>query len=90
MKKICIGCNGPMSQYPALSRYKHGNICSDCGVREALTGDFISPKYCPRCIEEWEDDNGKPHKGTKKKSACKSCGVCKDCEHLMECNSNHK
>lgn len=25
----------------ALSRYGHGRICSECGVREALKGDFI-------------------------------------------------
>lgn len=39
--KICIGCDKKMSIYPALSRYGHGNICSDCGVMEAMLGDFI-------------------------------------------------
>lgn len=31
-----------MSKRPALSRYGHGDICSDCGITEALVGDFIS------------------------------------------------
>ena len=43
--KKCIGCGGPMDPVEvrnALSRYKHGYICSNCGVTEAMTGDFIS------------------------------------------------
>lgn len=37
----CPGCNTTIEGYPALSRYRHGKLCSDCGVREALEGDFI-------------------------------------------------
>jgi hypothetical protein len=43
--KKCIGCSGPLNQEEvrnALSRYGHGYICSDCGVREALEAGFIT------------------------------------------------
>lgn len=42
--------------------------------------------YCPRCIEDWEDDDGVPHKGTEEVSACEECGVCIECEHLCDCS----
>lgn len=42
-------------------------------------------KYCPRCIEDWEDDDGGQQEGTKVKSECGDCGGCKDCEHLLGC-----
>jgi rRNA maturation endonuclease Nob1 len=38
--KACPACKGIMSEYPALSRYKDVDICSDCGTREALSGYF--------------------------------------------------
>jgi hypothetical protein len=38
----CKGCHHPIVGYPALSRFGHGDICSDCGVREAFLGDFIT------------------------------------------------
>jgi len=35
--KLCPGCGSALSKYPALSRDDNKtNICSDCGVREAL------------------------------------------------------
>ena len=37
----CLGCGEPQSNHPAMSRYDHGDICSDCGMREAIEGDFI-------------------------------------------------
>lgn len=40
----CKGCGHKMPEHPALSRYNHGEICSDCGLREALQGDFIASK----------------------------------------------
>lgn len=43
-KSYCVGCGHALPEYPALSRYNHGDICSDCGVREALQGDFIASK----------------------------------------------
>lgn len=42
--KKCLSCGGPMDPdevMNALSRYKHGYICSNCGVTEAMRGDFI-------------------------------------------------
>ena len=42
---ICKGCLSsldPDQVRNALSRYDHGYICSDCGVKEAFEGDFIS------------------------------------------------
>lgn len=45
MTQPCKGCgedlHGIAYHETALSRYKHGKICSDCGVREAIDGDFI-------------------------------------------------
>ena len=48
------------------------------------------PNYCPRCIEPYEDESkpssgGNLVAGTKVKSDCKDCGVCKNCEHLLMC-----
>lgn len=46
-QKKCLGCGWPMDPEEvrnALSRYKHGYICSECGVREALNGDFITDR----------------------------------------------
>ena len=40
----CPGCDKLLSQmfsFPALSRYGHGDLCSECGQREAFEGDFI-------------------------------------------------
>jgi len=40
----CKGCGGPLRTpevHNSLSRYGHGYICSDCGMREAFDGDFI-------------------------------------------------
>lgn len=47
-------------------------------------------KNCPRCIEEWfhGDVACKGHKGTKEKSHCPDCGVCVECEHLIECKNS--
>ncbi len=53
----CKGCGEDISiinpSYLALSRYGYGKICSDCGTREALQGNFISKKdpYLPEFIE---------------------------------------
>jgi hypothetical protein len=37
----CKGCDR-VEELDALSRYGHGSICSDCGVREAVEGNFIA------------------------------------------------
>ena len=40
----CPGCDGrfaDINSFPARSRYGHGDLCSDCGKREAFEGDFI-------------------------------------------------
>ena len=42
--KECLGCGKPQSKHPAISRYNHGDICSNCGMREALEGNFIKNK----------------------------------------------
>lgn len=38
----CPGGDHIIEGYPALSRYGHGDICSNCGTLEALLGDFIA------------------------------------------------
>jgi len=38
----CKGCEVEINpDTAALSRYDHGLLCSECGVLEALYGDFI-------------------------------------------------
>jgi len=47
MTSKCKGCDGVMAEpvaRNALSRYGHGYICSECGLREALEADFIGNK----------------------------------------------
>jgi hypothetical protein len=61
-EKECIGCGRMYSDYPALSRYGHGDICSNCGMEEALTGDFIGKKIgygvC-HCCGTAKDEHGR-------------------------------
>ena len=43
----CPGCDcrfADINSFPAWSRYGHGDMCSDCGRREAFEGDFIRIK----------------------------------------------
>lgn len=44
-----------------------------------------TPEYCPRCIEDWINDEDECVKGEKKPSHCTGCGVCEDCECLEGC-----
>ena len=53
--------------------------CLDCN-------DYIAPLCCPRCIEDWQDGHAL-RTGEIEPSACKDCGVCKDCEHLVGCSA---
>ena len=46
--------------------------------------------FCPRCIEEYDGEDGKRVSGSKVVSACEECGVCEDCDHLMECKEVKK
>ena len=41
--------------------------------------------FCPRCIEDHDDEHGERVSGSKVVSSCDDCGVCENCEHLMEC-----
>jgi hypothetical protein len=41
----CPGCDKlffEMFSFPAQSRYGHGDLCSECGHREAFEGNFIA------------------------------------------------
>lgn len=54
-------------------------LCDDC------------KQYCGRCIEDWYDydttsEEDLYHKGIKVLSDCEECGVCKNCEHFLECS----
>jgi hypothetical protein len=42
--------------------------------------------YCPRCIEDWENEEGEPMQGTLEPSDCEECGVCKECVHMCDCS----
>lgn len=64
------------------------NCCKDHKHHIGCCGEDSS-NCCPRCIEDYEDYNEDnqliSYTGTKVISECKECGVCKDCEHLVEC-----
>ena len=66
----------------------------NCGQGEEIEDDIndamselaeLYKKCCPRCIEEYEDEEGNWCKGERKESCCSGCGVCEDCECLHEC-----
>tara|TARA_Y100000310_G_scaffold345170_1_gene462345 strand:- start:1222 stop:1992 length:771 start_codon:yes stop_codon:yes gene_type:complete len=57
---------------------------------ELATGRIPYKKCCPRCIEEYEDEEGNWCKGERKESCCSGCGVCEDCECLHECGRKGK
>jgi hypothetical protein len=43
----CGGCIKFLSEiwdFPARSRFGHGDLCSECGTREAFEGDFIGKR----------------------------------------------
>ena len=51
-----------------------------------LKGTILGGFYCPRCIEDFEDEDGNINKGKQIESVCKECLVCEDCEHFEECS----
>ena len=59
--------------------------CGQCNVIKALSIN----NCCPRCIEEYEDEDGNMCKGERKESSCSCCGVCEDCECLYECEKRY-
>ena len=76
---------------------KVASACDDCGVCEdcehmngcevvKMDDEEASEKHCPRCIEEYDGKDGERVSGSKVISACEECGVCEDCDHLMECS----
>jgi hypothetical protein len=53
--KQCPICKGPLGKYPALSRRDNKtDICSECGVNEALE-DYLKYKYShdQQDLEAW-------------------------------------
>ena len=46
----------------------------------------MEQNICPRCSQDWFDDEGQHQYGTAIPSDCDECGVCENCEHLMECS----
>jgi len=40
----CIKFLSEISEFPARSRYGHGDLCNECGRREAFEGDFIGKR----------------------------------------------
>ena len=40
----CIKFLSELRDFPAKSRYGHGDLCSECGQREAFEGDFIGKR----------------------------------------------
>ena len=60
VRRICPMCGGIMSEYPALSRRDNKTeICSDCGIREALADigvDIDDQEKIVQTIHELSDD----------------------------------
>ena len=52
---------------------------------EVEIGLSVEQSICPRCIEDYENDNSEVVKGEKKVSHCECCKVCVDCECLDDC-----
>lgn len=46
-------------------------------------------EHCPRCVEEWENEEGAFMAGEKRPSDCAECGVCVECEHLIDCSKSN-
>jgi hypothetical protein len=40
----CIKFLSEIADFPARSRYGHGDLCNECGQREAFEGDFIGTR----------------------------------------------
>ena len=43
----CPGCDkrlADMGTFPARSRFGHGDLCAECGLREAFENDFITAR----------------------------------------------
>lgn len=67
-------------------RYKNTHLEFLRSIDESELPEYMHQhRYCPRCIEDWEAEDGTQHKGEKKPSVCTECGICADCEHLLEC-----
>lgn len=50
----CKGCDALLSElfsFPALSRFGHGDLCSDCGRREAFEDDFILRAWIAQSVD---------------------------------------
>jgi hypothetical protein len=50
----CHGCFKFLSEiweFPAHSRYGQGDLCSECGAREAFDGDFIGDRLAIHLAE---------------------------------------
>jgi hypothetical protein len=70
--------------------------CSDCQTcykcmhLDDCSKNFelgANSEFCPRCIEDYEDENGEEQKGAEVAAHCKECGVCEDCEHMDDCSN---
>jgi len=65
--------------------YPEDEECRQCGYYDGKVDE-----YCPRCSEEWTDEDGVVHEPEYVDSCCKSCGVCENCEHLADCEAENK
>ena len=77
-----------------MTTKEKGKVCTTCGKGnkqepeyDSCTFDIMETKekYCPRCIESYDDVDGLRRIGTIVKSVCEDCLVCKNCEHLLDC-----
>ena len=52
-----------------------------------IIGHEDNSKYCPRCIQEYTDEDGMIQPGTKEPADCRECHVCVNCECLTDCRT---
>lgn len=53
----CPGCDKRLADihaFPARSRFGHGDLCSECGNREAFDGDFINSRARARIARQFK------------------------------------
>jgi len=76
-------------------RISYGEIAELCSLKEHIQKDDVlllewagvpEHTFCPRCIEDYDGENGERIAGEEVPSCCKECGVCTECEHMCDCS----
>jgi len=101
MPNHCVVCGKHVDQRSTVNDVLEGKAhqcfygwdCAFGALYKMMSEDekiqhFHSDRCCPRCIMNFEDEEGNLCKGDIRESCCPSCRVCEDCECLSECEEN--